>query len=188
MLYVSYRVVKPFLLMVLSFLLTTACYSSVIHKSVLIARSSDCRVVQPKLGAICIPHEPKHIIALDSTSLADPLIALGIRPIGIATHNLEGKEDLAGLTSDEVEEITRVGDVYSPSLERILKLKPDLILGMYFHEQIYKQLSAIAPTVLVEEQTRAPIKTNLRYLAQVLDKEVEAERVLSQYQARIAKL
>lgn len=185
----SYGVIKPLLLMALSFLLTTACNSSVIHKSdIPIAHPPGCRVVQHQLGAICIPIEPKRIIALDSTSLADPLLALGIRPIGRAIHNLEGKEDLAGLTSDEVEGITRVGDVYNPSLERILKLKPDLILGMFIHEQIYKQLSAIAPTVLVEKQKYDPIKKNLRYLAQVLNKEVEAERILSQYQARIAKL
>ncbi|PSB10095.1 iron-siderophore ABC transporter substrate-binding protein [Pleurocapsa sp. CCALA 161] len=120
--------------------------------------------------------------------LADPLLALGIRPIGMAVHHLEEKEDLAGLTSDKAEGITRVGDVYSPSLEGILKLKPDLIIGMFFHEQIYKQLSAIAPTVLVEEQKYDWIKKNLRYLARVLNKEAEAERVLSHYQARIAKL
>jgi iron complex transport system substrate-binding protein len=185
----SYGVIKPLLLMALSFLLTTACYSPVIHKSdIPITHSPECRVVQHKLGAICIPVEPKRIITLDSASLADPLLALGIRPIGMGTHNLEGKEDLAGLTSDEVEGITKVGDVYNPSLERILKLKPDLILGMYFHETIYKQLSAIAPTVLVEQQKYNPIKKNLRYLAQVLNKELEADRVLSQYQARIRKL
>lgn len=185
----SYRVIKLLLLMALSFLLTTACNSPVIHKSdIPIAHPPSCRVVQHQLGAICIPHEPKRIIALDSTLLADPLLALGIRPVGMAVHHLEEKEDLAGLTSDEVEEITRIGDVYSPSLEGILKLKPDLIIGMYFHEQIYKNLSMIAPTVLVEEQNNELIKKTLRYLAQILNKEVEAERVLSHYQARIAKL
>jgi iron complex transport system substrate-binding protein len=185
----SYGVIKPLLLMVLSFFLTTACYSPAIHKSNLpITHSPECRVVRHQLGAICIPYEPKRIIALDSTGIADPLLALGIRPIGIAVHHLEEQEDLAGLTPDEVEGIIRVGDVYTPSLEKILKLKPDLILGMYFHEQIYKQLSAIAPTVLVEEQKDNPIKKNLRYVAQILNKEAEAERVLLQYQARIAKL
>lgn len=182
-------VIKPLLLMALSFLLTTACNSPVIHKSdIPIAHPPGCRVVQHQLGAICIPIEPKRIIVLDSTSLADPLLALGIRPIGMAVHHLEKKEDLAGLTADEVEGITRVGDVYSPSLEGILKLKPDLIIGMYLHGQIYKQLSAIAPTVLVEEHRYDFVKKNLRDLAQVLNKEVEAERVLSHYQERIAKL
>jgi iron complex transport system substrate-binding protein len=92
------------------------------------------------------------------------------------------------LTSDDIEGITKVGDVIKPSLERILKLKPDFILGMYFHEQIYKQLSEIAPTILVKEQKYEPIKKNLQYLAHIFNKEVEAEKVLSQYQDRIIKL
>ncbi|MBW4619659.1 MAG: iron-siderophore ABC transporter substrate-binding protein [Cyanosarcina radialis HA8281-LM2] len=184
-----YRVIKPLLLMTLSFLLTTACYSPVIHKPNLsIARAPDCRVVQHLLGEVCIPVEPKRIVALDSTGIVDPLLAIGIRPIGMASHHLEEKEDLAGLIPDEVEGIIRVGDVYSPSLERILKLKPDLILGTFFHEQIYQQLSAIAPTVLLQEHQDNPIKKYLRYLGQILNQEVEAEKVLSQYQARIAKL
>ena len=187
---INYWVVKPLLLMALSFFLTTACYSSAIHESTISTNHApDCEVIQHKLGEICIPFEPKRIIALDPGIIADPLLALGIRPVGIATFsNLQGKEDLAGLTSDEVEGIARVGDVIKPSLERILKLKPDLILGMYFHEQVYEQLSAIAPTILVEEQKDEPIKKYLRYLAQVLNKEVEAERVLSQYQNQIKKI
>jgi iron complex transport system substrate-binding protein len=185
----SYWVIKLLLLMVLAFSLTIACYSPILHNSDMPSvQSPNCRVVQNQFGVICIPQKPKRIIALDSTGITDPLLALGFRPIGMAVHHLEEKEDLAGLTSDEVEEITRVGDVYSPSLERILKLKPDLILGTYYNEQIYKQLSAIAPTVLVKEQDSNPIKKNLQYLAQVLNKEAEAERLLSNYQARIAKL
>ena len=175
--------------MALSFLLTTACYNPIVHKpNLTIARAPDCRVVQHLLGEVCIPVQPKRLMALDSTGIADPLLSLGIRPIGIAVHHLEEKEDLAGLTPDEVEGITRVGDVYNPSIEKILQLKPDLILGTYAHEQIYKQLSAIAPTVLVEEQKDNPIKKNLRYIARILNKEVEAEKVISLYQARIAKL
>lgn len=184
----SYKTVKPLLLAVLFFLLTTACHSLVIHKPEhQTAHSPDCRVVQHQLGAICIPVNPKRVIA--DIGLIDALLSLGIRPIGMTTANdVFGQQYLAGLTLEEVKGIHDAGDYINPSLEKILKLKPDLILGTVVHKNIYRQLSAIAPTILVEDQKYEPIQKTFRYLAQVLDKEVEADRVISQYQARITEL
>jgi iron complex transport system substrate-binding protein len=107
----------------------------------------------------------------------------------MAVYVEQGEEDLAGLTSDDIEEIEKVGDVYQPSLEKILSLKSDLILAMYFsHEKIYQQLTAIAPTLIVDFERNYSFKVNLRYLAQIFGKEEEAEKVISQYQARINQL
>lgn len=183
----SYKTVKPLLLAALVFLLITVCHSLVIHKSERqTAHSADCRVVQHQLGSVCIPVKPKRIIA--DIGLVDALLALGIRPIGMTTANVLGQELLVGLTLEEIKGIHDAGDYINPSLEKILQLKPDLILGTSVHKNIYQQLSAIAPTILVEDHKHKPIQKTFRYLAQILDKEVEAERVLSQYQARIAEL
>lgn len=186
----DYRAIKLFMLMAFALLLVTTRYSLTVHKSnIPVASASACRVIQHELGETCIPIEPKRIIALEPGYIADSLLALGIRPIGIATYStFQGKEDLAGLTSDDVAGITKVGNVMNPSLEKILKLKPDLILGLDFHRAIYEQLSTIAPTIILKEQKHEPIKKNLLYIAQVFNKEIEAERLLSQYYARIAEL
>lgn len=185
-----YCLVKPFLLIALSFLLTTACYSPVIQKPDLpITSSPGCRIVQHKLGETCIPVKPKRIIALDPRYIADPLLAIGIQPIGIAFDIVREKEVLDGLTPDDIKSIANVGNVFNPSLERILKLKPDLILALDIaHEKIYKQLSTIAPTVLMNYKENISFKNKLLYLAQLLNREAEADKVLFHYQARIEKL
>ncbi|NJK53790.1 MAG: ABC transporter substrate-binding protein [Leptolyngbyaceae cyanobacterium SU_3_3] len=93
------------------------------------------------------------------------------------------------LTPDDIEGIENLGDLSQPSLEKILRLKPDLILAMDFHyEKIYQQLSWIAPTVLVDHQKNNSFKQNLQYIAQIFDKEAEADQILLQYQARIEEL
>jgi iron complex transport system substrate-binding protein len=174
--------------MALSCLFAIACYSPVIPTLNLSANDSPyCQVVRHQLGETCVPHVPKRIVAL-APEIVDPLLALDIQPIGIAVFSYKGVEDLAGLISNDIKGIPKVGVAFQPSLERITNLNPDLILGMPYHAAIYRQLSLIAPTVLVEHQRNEPIKNYLRYFAKVLDKEVEAEKILSQYQARISKL
>ena len=190
------RLRKLFLLLALSFLLTTACYNTATQNvDTLTGNSSNCREVQHKLGTVCIPTESERIIALDPRYIADPLLSLGIQPVGMAitTDTNGGQEGLGGLTPGIVEAVVRVGNVYSPSLERILGLKPDLIIAMDFaHEAIYEQLSAIAPTVLLqyeaEDKEYTSFKVNLQRIAQIVDKEAEADKVIAQYQDRIEQL
>lgn len=171
-------------------ILITACNSSEMKESSTSQlRDLECKVVQHKLEEICIPVNPQRIIALDPRYLADPLLALGVKPIGMAAYVEQGEEDLSGLTSDDIEGIENIGDASQPSLEKILSLKPDLILAMDFaHEKIYKQLSEIAPTVLTEYLDNCSFKKNLQYLSQILNREIEAERILSEYQSRINEL
>ena len=190
------RLRKLFLLLALSFLLTTACYNAATQNvDTLTSNSSNCREVQHKLGTVCIPTESERIIALDPRYIADPLLSLGVQPVGIAILNdTNGDQDgLGGLTSGNIEAVVRVGNVYSPSLERMLGLKPDLIIAMDFaHEAIYEKLSAIAPTVLLQYEAQdkeyTSFKVNLQRIAQIVDKEAEANMVIAQYQARIEQL
>ena len=98
---------------------------------------SDCREVQHKLGTICIPTEPERIVALDPRHLADPLLALGVKPVGMAVPIYQGNEGLLGLTPEHIEGIENIGDAYQPSMEKILGLEPELILAMDFaHDQV----------------------------------------------------
>jgi iron complex transport system substrate-binding protein len=175
---------------VLSLLVAIACHRPIIQNpNISVAAPSNCRVVQHKLGTVCIPVNPQRIIALSPKYLVDPLLAIGVQPIGMAMSDHQGEEDLEGLTPNDIKAIQEVGDLYRPSLEKILKLKPDLILAMDFaHTAIYEQLGAIAPTVLVNQKEHFSFKKNLLYLAQLFDRTAEANRVLSQYEARLQQL
>lgn len=191
------RWIKSLLLMVLtSFLSLTSCNRFNFQKPTPTTEattiSSECRVIQHRLGETCIPFEPQRIIALDVPSILDSLIALEIKPVGTAVDHFGDGEDWSGdryfpaLMPELVEGIESVGSEGTPSLERILELKPDLILLPDFAEQSYAQLSKIASTVLVDiYNVKASIKDTLRYIAQLVGREGKAENVLDQYQERI---
>ncbi len=144
--------IESFFLMAFSFILIVACQPSGLQETnESPVKPTECQMVRHKLGEICVPIAPQRIVALDPRHLADPLLALGIEPVGTAIYVYQGEESLPGLTADDIEGIESIGDVYQPSLEKILSLKPDLTLAMDLaHEQIYQQLSAIAPTILID--------------------------------------
>ncbi|WP_228037820.1 iron-siderophore ABC transporter substrate-binding protein [Nodosilinea sp. LEGE 06152] len=81
-----------------------------------------------------------------------------------------------------------VGDELQPSLEQIAALQPDLIIGSQVRQgQIYDQLSAIAPTVF-SETIGEPWQDNLRLYGKALNREAEAEKLLADWNARVADL
>jgi iron complex transport system substrate-binding protein len=149
-------------------------------------RVEDCRVVQHTMGKTCIPRNPQRIIALREDTLANSL-ALGIKPIASV---FEANYPLSSYLIDKVEGIESVGGTESPNLEKILQLKPDLILANYYNSQrIYNQLSHIAPTVVLNVPFPPPSwKDQLEELATVLGKEDVSQKLINNYWKRIQKL
>ncbi len=141
---------------------------------------SDCRIIQHAMGETCVPLNPQRVIAL---SLVDNVIALGIKPIG-ATFIETGIDSLLPQTT----QIANIGTRTQPNLESILRLKPDLILGLDWNEVSYTQLSQIAPTVLVESGDTLDWKRWFKVYAEALGKTQEADKIMAAYQQRIADL
>lgn len=174
------------------FLTITACHSPVAQKSNLStqqsAPSSECRVIQHRLGETCIPLQPQRIITLDVQAILDCLLVLDVKPVGTAIDDWGGGRYFPAVLPELVAGIDSVGAEGTPSLEKILALKPDLILLPDYSAQIYQPLSAIAPTVLIDVwRDNIPIKENFRHIAQLVGKEEKAEEVLNQYQERVEK-
>jgi iron complex transport system substrate-binding protein len=148
----------------------------------------NCRVVQHNLGKTCIPQHPQRIVALTEDDFANSL-ALGIKPIATAFEADYTPPHL----QDKVEGVESVGKVATPSLEKILRLKPDLILSNDLHSRsIYNQLSYIAPTVVLDlpsNQIPHPSpKKLLEELAYILGKEDVGQKLINEYEQRIKKL
>ncbi|MBD6617805.1 iron-siderophore ABC transporter substrate-binding protein [Komarekiella sp. 'clone 1'] len=143
------------------------------------------RIVKHALGKTTIPIKPRRIITLHDSTILDPVLALGVKPIGIATYVPEQGVLFRGITEEQVANIQKVGSAFQPSLEKILMLKPDLILGREYQKNIYNQLSNFAPTVLVDWESFNSFQDNFRYIAQILGEEEQAKLVLNQYQERI---
>jgi iron complex transport system substrate-binding protein len=147
-----------------------------------------CRVVQHNLGKTCVPRYPQRIITLTEDDFANS-IALGIKPIATAFEADYVPPHLQG----KVKGVESVGKVATPSLEKILQLKPDLILSNDLYSQnIYNQLSYIAPTVVLDlpsNQTPHPSPRKLlEELAYILNREKNGQKLTDEYEQRIKKL
>jgi iron complex transport system substrate-binding protein len=188
----TYRSTKLLLAVALSLLLLTSCHLFRNQKPFIASTHlSKCRIVQHKLGEVCIPTEPRRIIALEPRYALDPLLAIGIVPIGFASYVEQGKVYTAGVPASQIANLSNVGRPDQPSFEKIARLNPDLILALDIQQngQNYKLLSAIAPTVLIEyDKIKLSFKDNLRSLAQLFGQEERVEEIIEQYQQRIKKL
>ncbi|MDZ7960265.1 MAG: iron-siderophore ABC transporter substrate-binding protein [Aulosira sp. DedQUE10] len=181
-----HRSISLLLLGIFTVIFVSAC-STAINTSAMRSQQpvEDCRVVQHFMGKTCIPRNPQRVITLRLDHLANSL-ALGVQPIASTYYTgfplqkyLQGKADV----------IESVGDFKNPNIEKILLLKPDLIVSNSNLQGIYKQLSRIAPTVVLNVPFPSPSwKEQLEELAQVLDKEDVSQQLIDNYWRRIEEL
>ncbi|MCZ7413690.1 MULTISPECIES: ABC transporter substrate-binding protein [unclassified Streptomyces] len=144
------------------------------------------RTVDHAMGETDIEEAPKRIVALDMT-FVDAAFALEGNVVGYTTFT-GPDEKLPPYFGEDGEkygaEAVEVGTLDEPSTEKILALKPDLILSAKVrHEKLYKDLSGIAPTVFTET-TGATWKDNLRLVGEALGKEDLAEQKITAFEKR----
>ncbi len=137
--------------------------------------TENCRVIQHAMGETCVPSNPQRIVVLDYVML-EATLALDIKPVGSPIEFAPPSVNTTG--------IVNLGDVNAVSLERVLELKPDLILGITDSPPPYSQLSQIAPTVLVDFEHSGEWKEHFAFVGEVLDKSEEVNRVMSDYYQR----
>jgi iron complex transport system substrate-binding protein len=89
---------------------------------------AEMKVVSHALGKVEIPVNPQRVVVLDDQVLLDPVLALGIEPVGALSCSGCG-EDFRGIPSNLVTHVLDVGTASEPSLEKILSFKPDLIVA-----------------------------------------------------------
>jgi iron complex transport system substrate-binding protein len=178
-----FRWLKLILLVILTFSVVLACSS----RAVQVFPSpvaADCRMIQHALGETCVPAQPQRVITLGDQSLGDAL-ALGVKPIASIVYFDDPPPYLAGY----LESIESLGKEEQPNLEKILALKPDLIVGIkYSTEAIYNQLSQIAPTVVDDWEGHPSWRDHFDFVAEVLGKTEEAKQVWASYHQRIDSL
>lgn len=141
------------------------------------------RLVKHAMGETCVPKVPQRVVVLDTGEL-DSALALGVKPVGAvtATPDQPFQRYLLGQTQG----IEIVGTIAQPNLEKILSLRPDLILtNKLRHGAIYYQLSRIAPTVMAESVGVA-WKENLLLAGEAFGRSTQARVSLAQYERRTA--
>ena len=131
---------------------------------------------------------PKRIVILDNLygEILDPL---HITPVGATTGQADSQE-FSTLFKKQYKDakVVSVGWQGSPDLDKIAELKPDLILMTGEQENLYEELSEIAPTVGYQINTDENWdyhETSLK-VAEIFDKRDEMKKDLDRVDAREA--
>lgn len=166
-----------------------SCQSQTNNSKTSTSNRTDCRTIEHEVGETEICGQPKRIVVLGPYVL-EPLLALGVQPIGFAEHGAFQQEDydnpsqqIPYLGSMITQPIANVGLAYEPSIEAMVKVQPDLIIGIETNAGQYDILSQIAPTILVDYN--AP-ETNLKAIAQAVNRTQQASQILAETEQRIA--
>jgi len=146
------------------------------------AAEKTTRVIEHALGSTTIEGTPQRIVTLYQGA-TDAAVALGVKPVGAVESWLE--QPFYTYIRNDLEGVTVVGDETQPNLEEISKLKPDLIIASKIrHEEIYQQLSDIAPTVV--HDTVYKFKETVEMMGNAMNKGDEANALLSKWNERTA--
>lgn len=160
-------------------------FAVIMMPTVAIAECDGRLIDNPNLieSPICAPEDPARIVSLDASYTLGMSIELGLPLAGaplLGMSDEELREKAEGLS------ITNLGHLIEPSVEKIIAIQPDLIIGSGFlGENAYKLASRIAPTALI---TAGDWKEYMKTLIEVSGSEKSAEDVLAGYQERVAEI
>ena len=140
------------------------------------------------LGTTKLKKVPKRIVILDNL-YGEILNPLDITPVGATTGQADSQE-FSTLFKKQYKDakVVSVGWQGSPDLDKIAELKPDLILMTGEQEDLYEELSEIAPTVGYQINTDENWdyhETSLK-VAEIFDKRDEMKKDLDRVDAREA--
>ncbi|QPF72900.1 iron-siderophore ABC transporter substrate-binding protein [Roseateles sp. DAIF2] len=134
---------------------------------------------------LTVPAQPQRVLVLSEKDL-DVALALGVKPVGSTLGR--GQLSLPAYLMNQAGNLPNVGAFAQPSMDRVLALRPDLILaGGFSDPQLLAQLSKIAPTFISYPALERWQDTTLR-VGDLLGRGGEAKAFIAQYQARATTL
>lgn len=176
----SHHLLRPrralLLLSIAVLLLLAACGSSGDKDGNSAESSNGTRLFTTINGDIEIPAHPQRIV---TQGFLPYFIQFGVKPVGAPSWEIEYPH-LAGKTDG----ITDIGVIDAGSVETILSLQPDLIVTVA--QEMYEQLSKIAPTIVIPYEAVGDVYTDTRLFGNLLGKEAEAEQWLMDFDKKVA--
>lgn len=144
--------------------------------------SNDVREITHAMGTTEVEGTPEKIVTLYQGA-TDTAVEFGITPVGVVESWLQ--QPYYDYLKDDLEGVEIIGLETQPTLEEIANLDPDLIIASKLrHEEIYDQLTAIAPTVAHE--TVFDYKGTVELMGEAMNMEEEADQILSDWDDRVA--
>ncbi|KMY50145.1 iron-hydroxamate ABC transporter substrate-binding protein [Peribacillus loiseleuriae] len=127
---------------------------------------------QSENGPIKVPAHPKRVVVL--TSYAGDLISLGVNIVGVEEWSKKSP-----LFKDQLKDVPAVSD---QDLEKIIELKPDLIIGANDNKNL-DRLKEIAPTVTYT-YNKVDYLTQHLEIGKLVNKEKEAQNWIDDFKKR----
>lgn len=148
------------------------------------SRLGERQIVTDEIGRrVAIPRNPQRLISL-APSVTEMLFALGLgdRVVGVTSYC-----DYP----DQARAKEKVGDVLAPSLERVLALRPDLVVVSTATqlERFARRLEALGiPLYVVDVRRVEDVLGSLRHLGEITGHQAEAERLVRTLRARLERV
>ncbi|MCP3029374.1 ABC transporter substrate-binding protein [Halobacillus sp. A5] len=137
------------------------------------------RTLEHAEGEVTVPENPENIVA---PYLEDSMLALGVKP---AAQWAIG-EDVLDYLQPELEDVPTIE--WDLPLEDTLSYDPDLIIfssPSSIQNGSYEDYESIAPTFVYEDEIYADWREQLTQMGEILNKQDEAEEVLSDFDEKV---
>ena len=144
-------------------------------------------IVNPGGEKVSIPLQPKRIADLSGST--EELLLLGMEPVATGNIDYGNRAEFSPTIKERLaKETVNLGWYAEPiSLEAVMAVEPDLILlGPLFNENLYEQLSKMAPTIKIPHPYYEWRK-RLDFLADTFEQQPKKEQWLSEYAKKTAE-
>lgn len=148
------------------------------------AETSEVKITH-KLGDITVKKNPEKVIVFDFGSL-DTLDKLGVEVTALPKASIPSY-----LSKYEDAKYEDIGNLFEPDFEKINSLSPDLIIISGRQQEIYEELSKIAPTLYVAVDNAnylASFTENVKTLGEIFEKDAEVDTELAAINTAIEDL
>ncbi|MGL4881855.1 MAG: ABC transporter substrate-binding protein [Waterburya sp.] len=177
-------VLKLLTMMLMTILISIGCSNNLPKQTISNLASlstSEYRLVKDAIAEVKVPLNPQRLVTLHGTAL-ESILALGEKPVGTTLNG--DRDQQPDFLKNKLNDVANIGSFSEPNLEKILLLKPDLILDLGT-PSAYSQLSQIAPTITSESQPSNNWQPNLKLYAEALGKPELAAEIIANYYTRL---
>ncbi|MED1918185.1 ABC transporter substrate-binding protein [Bacillus thuringiensis] len=140
--------------------------------------TSETRTIEYLGKKYTVPQKVEKIVITGAMEAMEDAVVLDVHPIGAISVGGQFPEIFASVTGKS----EAIGEKQQPNFEKILQLKPDVILGSTkFQKKVVDNLQKIAPIILVSHIS-TDWESNLKLMGELSGKQAEAEKVLTEYE------
>lgn len=150
----------------------------------------EVRTIKHAMGETEIAGKPERSVVMDIVAL-ETFLHLGIQPVGLSS--LDTQKSWNPEIATEWPDVVDVGNTYEPNFEVIAQLEPDVIFASESeHSEMYDELAAIAPTIMLNNwpyqdgpTMLQAVEQNIMTISDVMERSDDGATYLDEFHRRI---